>query len=102
MARELHDVVAHHVSGIVVAGGAAMRVLDRDPDTVRETLRTIAESASRTADAMHRMITNGEDGADVARDGGLDGAQPGLPGLPTSSSASPIPGAPSSSARPVT
>ena len=78
MARELHDVVAHHVSGIVVSGGAAMRILDRDPDTARDTLRTIAESASRTTDAMHRMITNGEDGADIERVGGLDGAQPDL------------------------
>jgi signal transduction histidine kinase len=81
MARELHDVVAHHVSGIVVSGGAALRILDRDPDAVRETLRTIAESASRTTEAMHRMIMNGEDGADVGPDGGPDGAQPGLPDL---------------------
>ena len=66
IARELHDVVAHHVSGIVVSGGAALRILDRDPDTVRDTLRTIAESAGRTTEAMHRMITNGEDGADIA------------------------------------
>jgi signal transduction histidine kinase len=56
IARDLHDVVAHHVSGIVVSAGAAERVLDRDPAAARETLGVVAESARRTTDAMQAML----------------------------------------------
>jgi signal transduction histidine kinase len=56
IARDLHDVVAHHLSGIVVSAGAAARVLDRDPAAARETLGVVAESARRTTDAMQAML----------------------------------------------
>ncbi|RKT53880.1 sensor histidine kinase [Saccharothrix australiensis] len=48
IARDLHDVVAHHVSVMGVQAGAARRVLDRDPGLAREALRTIEDTA-RTA-----------------------------------------------------
>ncbi|WP_367130159.1 sensor histidine kinase [Saccharothrix sp. HUAS TT1] len=48
IARDLHDVVAHHVSVMGVQAGAARRVLDRDPELAREALRTVEETA-RTA-----------------------------------------------------
>ncbi|TQM79801.1 signal transduction histidine kinase [Saccharothrix saharensis] len=48
IARDLHDVVAHHVSVMGVQAGAARRVLDRDPGLAREALKTVEETA-RTA-----------------------------------------------------
>ncbi|KOX18627.1 histidine kinase [Saccharothrix sp. NRRL B-16348] len=48
IARDLHDVVAHHVSVMGVQAGAARRVLDRDPELAREALRTVEDTA-RTA-----------------------------------------------------
>ncbi|SFB63885.1 Signal transduction histidine kinase [Amycolatopsis marina] len=48
IARDLHDVVAHHVSVMGVQAGAARRVFDGDADFARSTLATIEETA-RTA-----------------------------------------------------
>jgi signal transduction histidine kinase len=72
IARELHDVVAHYVSVMVVQAGGARRVVDRDPEAARGALAAI-ENAGRTALAeMRRMLS-------VLREdeGGLD-PQPGL------------------------
>ena len=48
IARDLHDVVAHHVSVMGVQAGAARRALDRDADLARNALQTVEETA-RTA-----------------------------------------------------
>jgi signal transduction histidine kinase len=48
IARDLHDVVAHHVSVMGVQAGAARRVLDKDPELAREALQTV-ERTARTA-----------------------------------------------------
>jgi signal transduction histidine kinase len=55
IARELHDVVAHHVSVMTVQAGAARRILDRDPDNAREAMVTI-EGLGRTALSEMRRI----------------------------------------------
>jgi signal transduction histidine kinase len=55
IARELHDVVAHHVSVMTVQAGAARRIIDRDPESSREALITI-ESLGRTALSEMRRI----------------------------------------------
>ncbi len=41
IARELHDLVAHSVSVMVVQAGAAEQVVDENPDHVRTALQTI-------------------------------------------------------------
>ena len=55
IARELHDVVAHHVSVIGIQAGAARKVLDRDPSAAVSALRTI-EGSSRTAVGEMRQL----------------------------------------------
>lgn len=52
IARELHDVVAHHVSVMGVQAGAARRVMARQPKAAAEALASI-ELSSRTA--VHEM-----------------------------------------------
>jgi signal transduction histidine kinase len=48
IARDLHDVVAHHVSVMGVQAGAARRALDKDPGLARTALQTV-ERTARTA-----------------------------------------------------
>jgi signal transduction histidine kinase len=48
IARDLHDVVAHHVSVMGVQAAAARRVLDSDPGQARESLSAVEQTA-RTA-----------------------------------------------------
>jgi signal transduction histidine kinase len=55
IARELHDVVAHHVSVMTVQAGAARRILDKDPGSAREAMSTI-EGLGRTALSEMRRI----------------------------------------------
>ena len=72
IARELHDVVAHYVSVMVVQAAGARRVVDKDPAAAKGALEAV-EAAGRTALAeMRRML-------EVLRadDPGM-GPQPGL------------------------
>jgi signal transduction histidine kinase len=56
IARELHDVVAHHVSVMTVQAGAARRILDKDPDRTREALSTIEEVGRTALSEMRRIV----------------------------------------------
>ncbi|GHJ38138.1 sensor histidine kinase [Streptomyces sp. TS71-3] len=48
IARDLHDVVAHHIALVNVQAGVAAHVMDRRPDQAKEALAHVRE-ASRTA-----------------------------------------------------
>ena len=52
IARELHDVVAHHVSVMGVQAGAARLVIDQDPEKSKSILTGIEASAR---DAIHEL-----------------------------------------------
>lgn len=54
IARELHDVVAHHVAAMGVMASGAKRILGSDPEQAREAMEIISET-SRTA--MQEMRT---------------------------------------------
>jgi signal transduction histidine kinase len=68
IARELHDVIAHNVSMIVVQAAAAARVLRGDEPDVRAALDAIEATGRETVDEMRRMlgIVRAEAGASLA------------------------------------
>ncbi|MEV0208518.1 sensor histidine kinase [Streptomyces sp. NPDC050788] len=57
IARELHDVVAHHMSVINVQGGLASYVFDSAPETARSAIRTINETSHEVLGELRRMLT---------------------------------------------
>jgi signal transduction histidine kinase len=56
IARELHDVVAHSVSVIVVQAEGARRVFDRDPERARDALGSIEQTARKALAEMRRSL----------------------------------------------
>jgi signal transduction histidine kinase len=73
IARELHDVIAHNVSVMVVQAAAANDVFDSRPERAREALHAI-EASGRSALAEVRRLLGvvREDGAHYAPQPGLD------------------------------
>jgi signal transduction histidine kinase len=56
LAREMHDVVAHHVSVMVVQAEGASWVMDTAPDQARSAVRTIAETGRSTLTELRQML----------------------------------------------
>jgi signal transduction histidine kinase len=78
IARELHDVVAHHVSVMSVLATGSRRALHHDPAAADEALATIEETGRVALREMRRMLSVLRTDTEPA--GELE-PQPGLPGL---------------------
>lgn len=56
IARELHDVVSHHLSVISVQASLARYVFESDPDTARHALGTITATTTESLDELRRLL----------------------------------------------
>ncbi|MGW2176727.1 sensor histidine kinase [Streptomyces sp. NPDC001732] len=74
IARELHDVVAHHMSVITVQADSAPYRISGLPEEAREEFGAIAASARESLAEMRRLLT-------VLRSDGTEGERAPQPGL---------------------
>ena len=81
IARELHDVVAHHVSLMGVQAGAARRVLDRDPGQASASLEVVEENARTAVEELRRMLGTLRSDDDAAGGGTTGGDGPSTEGI---------------------
>ncbi|QFZ24679.1 two-component sensor histidine kinase [Saccharothrix syringae] len=56
MARDLHDVVAGHLSAIAIQSEAVLSLRDGDPETSRTVLKAVRENSVRALAEMRMMI----------------------------------------------
>lgn len=56
LARELHDFVAHHVTGIVVQAQAARTIREIAPEQVDPLLRGIEQAGGETLQSMRKLV----------------------------------------------
>jgi signal transduction histidine kinase len=75
IARELHDVVAHNVSVMVVQADGAGYALDPDPERARQALAAISATGRQALAEMRHLLgvlRSGDEQADLAPVPGID------------------------------
>ncbi|MBB6566350.1 sensor histidine kinase [Kribbella sandramycini] len=73
IARDLHDVISHHVSAVVIRAQAADRVADQRPEVLREAIRWIIASGKEALSAMRetvRVLNTAQSGAELSTGSG--------------------------------
>ena len=86
LARELHDMVAHHVSAIAVQAQAGRTLAGQRPEAALEALAVIEGEASRTLAEMRAMVRVLRDGAPTEY-----APQPGVADLVSLARRDPVP-----------
>ncbi|MFB7234334.1 sensor histidine kinase [Streptomyces sp. NPDC056269] len=86
LARELHDMVAHHVSAIAVQAQAGRATAGQRPEAALEALAVIEGEASRTLAEMRAMVRVLRDGAPAEY-----APQPGVADLGSLARRAPVP-----------
>jgi signal transduction histidine kinase len=66
IARELHDVVAHHMSLINVQAGVALHLVDRKPEQVQTALATIKDASKEALSELRSLVGVLREEADTA------------------------------------
>ncbi|MFF3753999.1 sensor histidine kinase [Streptomyces sp. NPDC002018] len=56
IARDLHDVVAHHIALVNVQAGVASHVMDRRPDQAKEALAHVREASRSALDELRATV----------------------------------------------
>ncbi|MER8031518.1 histidine kinase [Streptomyces bauhiniae] len=56
IARELHDVVAHHIALVNVQAGVVAHVMDRRPDQAKEALAHVREASRSALDELRATV----------------------------------------------
>jgi signal transduction histidine kinase len=84
MARELHDIAAHHLSGMVVQTAVVERLIDRDPQAAKEAAAWIRAQGKETLHNLRLVVgalrEPGDGRVDHDPDAIGDGGAP-VPGL---------------------
>ena len=84
MARELHDIAAHHLSGMVVQAGAAERLIGHDDQAAREAVAWVRAQGKETLSGLRAVVGTLRDPEDegASREGEApDAPVPGLDAL---------------------
>jgi signal transduction histidine kinase len=86
IARELHDIIAHHMSVIAMQAGLADYVFATDPPTAHEAVRTVGGLSREALEEMRRVLallrTDDTPSTDRAADDTGYAPAPGLRQLP--------------------
>lgn len=67
MARELHDIAAHHLSGIALMAAAVDRQIDADPERAKRSVRQIRSQSTAVLEDLRRLVGLLRESGDATR-----------------------------------